>query len=100
VTIEDLWPETVYDWRVIGHNRDGLRIESELHSVRTPPDTGVPTVGITVGPSIQVTATGVTPKVASSTPRPELPQSVGIGRTQPVLYACSVGGHRQRRRRE
>jgi len=57
VTIEDLQPETVYYWRVIGQNRDGLRIESELHSFRTPPGTGVPTVRITVGPSTQVTTT-------------------------------------------
>ena len=57
MTIEDLQPETVYYWRVIGQNRDGLRIESELHSFRTLPGTGVPTVRITVGPSTQVTAT-------------------------------------------
>jgi hypothetical protein len=57
VTIESLQPETVYYWRVIGRNRDGLRVESELHSFRTPAGVGQPTVRITAGPSTQVTAT-------------------------------------------
>jgi len=57
VTIEALQPETVYFWRVIGRNREGLRVESEQHSFRTTAGMGQPTVRITAGPSTQVTST-------------------------------------------